>query len=61
MNECPIIDVYLMPSRDPKPWNIGEVSAPLGVPAVLNAIYAATGRRIRTIPLTPDAFESTPT
>jgi CO/xanthine dehydrogenase Mo-binding subunit len=56
MAECPAIDVHFVPSRDPNPSGIGEVSSPLGVPAVLNAIYAATGKRIRKIPLTEDAF-----
>jgi isoquinoline 1-oxidoreductase subunit beta len=58
MEECPAIDVHLLPSRDPKPSGIGEISAPLGVPAVLNAIYAATGQRIRKIPVTEDSFGS---
>jgi isoquinoline 1-oxidoreductase beta subunit len=57
MAECPTIDVHLLPSRDPKPSGIGEISAPLGVPAVLNAIYAATGKRIRKIPVTEDALD----
>jgi isoquinoline 1-oxidoreductase subunit beta len=56
MAECPAIDVILVPSRDARPSGIGEVSAPLGVPAVLNAIYAATGKRIRKIPVTEDAL-----
>lgn len=56
MSECPVIDVHLLPGRGRQPSGIGEVSAPLGVPAVLNAIYAATGRRIRKIPLTEEAL-----
>ncbi|WP_116813443.1 xanthine dehydrogenase family protein molybdopterin-binding subunit [Steroidobacter cummioxidans] len=51
MNECPPIDVHLVRSPDDRPQGLGEMSAPLAVPAVLNAIYAATGTRIRKIPL----------
>jgi isoquinoline 1-oxidoreductase subunit beta len=51
MNECPPIDVHFVEREDDRPWGLGEMSAPLGVPAVLNAIYAATGKRIRRIPL----------
>jgi isoquinoline 1-oxidoreductase beta subunit len=54
MNECPEIDVHFVESRDETPWGLGEASAPLAVPAVLNAIFAATGKRIRRIPLTSD-------
>ncbi len=54
MNECPPIEAHLMESPDPRPLGLGEMSAPLAVPAVLNAIYAATGKRIRTIPLPQD-------
>jgi isoquinoline 1-oxidoreductase beta subunit len=57
MAECPAIDVHLLPSRDPNPSGIGEISAPLGVPAVLNAIYAATGKRIRRIPVSADLLD----
>jgi CO/xanthine dehydrogenase Mo-binding subunit len=41
----------------PKPSGIGEISAPLGVPAVLNATDAATGKRIRKIPVTEDDLD----
>ena len=54
MNECPEIDVHFVESHDETPWGLGEASAPLAVPAVLNAIFAATGKRIRRIPLTSD-------
>lgn len=56
MNESPIVDVHFVESEDEFPWGIGEVSSPLGIPAVLNAIYAATGKRIRKVPLTNEAF-----
>lgn len=51
MNECPPIEAHLMESPETRPLGLGEMAAPLAVPAVLNAIYAATGKRIRTIPL----------
>jgi CO/xanthine dehydrogenase Mo-binding subunit len=56
MHECPPIDVHWVTSDEPRPHGLGEVSTPLAVPAVLNAIFAATGQRIRTIPLRADAF-----
>lgn len=59
MHECPAIDVHFVKSDDDKPWGIGEVSSPLAVPAVLNAIYAATGKRIRKVPLAPAALRNT--
>ncbi len=51
MQECPAMEVYFVDSDDEKPQGIGEISSPLAIPAVLNAIYAATGKRIRTVPL----------
>ncbi len=51
MKECPLHEVYFVESTDEKPWGIGEISSPMGVPAVLNAIYAATGKRIRRVPI----------
>lgn len=56
MNECPTIEVHFVPSSDVRPWGLGEVSSALGAPAVMNAIYAATGKRIRTIPLADNAL-----
>jgi isoquinoline 1-oxidoreductase subunit beta len=51
MHECPPMEVYFAETTDEKPWGIGEITSPMGVPAVLNAIYAATGERIRKVPL----------
>lgn len=51
MNECPPMEVHFVDAGEQKPGGVGEVSSPMGVPAVLNAIFAATGIRIRKIPL----------
>jgi len=51
MRECPPINVHFVESDDQRPWGVGEISSPMGVPAVLNAIYAATGKRIRKVPI----------
>jgi CO/xanthine dehydrogenase Mo-binding subunit len=58
MHECPPMEVHFIESHDEKPWGIGEVSSPLGVPAVLNAIYAATGKRIRKVPIDTGEFQA---
>ena len=51
MNECPAMEVHFVDRHAERPWGIGEVSTPLAAPAVLNAIYAATGQRIRKLPI----------
>jgi isoquinoline 1-oxidoreductase beta subunit len=51
MNEMPKVEVYIVPSTEP-PTGVGEPGvAPLG-PAVANAIFAATGKRIYVLPFT---------
>lgn len=47
--DCPAIDVQLLPGGD-VPGGIGEVGTPPVAPAVANAVFAATGRRIRELP-----------
>lgn len=54
MNESPDIAAYIVPSTG-KPAGIGEVAVPPIAPAVANAIFAATGKRLRDLPLTLDA------
>ncbi len=51
MNEAPRVDCYLVDSTE-APGGIGEPATALVAPAVCNAIYSATGRRIRSLPLT---------
>jgi isoquinoline 1-oxidoreductase subunit beta len=51
MNEMPKVEVYIVPSTEP-PTGVGEPGvAPLG-PAVANAIFAATGKRVHALPFT---------
>jgi len=50
MDEAPRVEVHLVPSDSP-PTGIGEAGVPIIAPAVCNAVFAATGRRIRRIPL----------
>jgi len=49
-NEMPETDVLLVASDAP-PGGIGELAVGPVAPAICNALYAATGRRIRTLPL----------
>ncbi len=55
MNEMPRIDSYVIDS-DEAPGGIGEPAVALVAPAVCNAIYTATGRRLRSLPLSRHRF-----
>jgi isoquinoline 1-oxidoreductase subunit beta len=50
MHECPAIEVHLVPSREP-PTGVGELGLPPVAPALVNAIAAACGKRIRRLPV----------
>jgi CO/xanthine dehydrogenase Mo-binding subunit len=50
MDEAPMVEVYAVPSSE-SPTGIGEPSVPPLAPALCNAIYAATKRRIRALPI----------
>ncbi len=50
--QTPKIDVVLVQSTE-KPGGIGEPATALVGPAVANALFAATGKRLRKLPLTP--------
>src|SRR5437870_4837880 len=50
MNEAPNIEVYIVPSTE-HPTGVGEPGVPAVAPAVANAIFAATGKRVRRLPV----------
>ncbi len=50
MEETPTVEVYAVPSAE-VPTGIGEPSVPPVAPALCNAIYAATKKRIRALPI----------
>lgn len=54
MNEMPQVEVHIVPSRE-APGGVGEPGVPPTAPAVANALFAATGARLRSLPMTPEA------
>ncbi|MGA8594221.1 MAG: xanthine dehydrogenase family protein molybdopterin-binding subunit [Bryobacteraceae bacterium] len=52
VKETPNIDVYIVQSNVP-PTGIGEPGLPPTAPALMNAVFAATGKRIRRLPMQP--------
>jgi isoquinoline 1-oxidoreductase subunit beta len=55
INEVPSIEVHVIPSEE-HPGGIGETGATAGPPALGNAIYAATGIRLRRLPIDRDVL-----
>ena len=50
INDMPVVEAYVVPSTD-RQGGIGEPSVPPTAPAVCNAIFAATGKRVRKLPI----------
>ena len=51
MSGTPSIETHIVPSHGEQPFGIGEPVVPPVIPAVLNALFAATGKRVRRLPL----------
>jgi isoquinoline 1-oxidoreductase subunit beta len=56
MNEAPAIEVHIVRSFEP-PGGMGECGTSAIVPAVANAIFAATGKRLRKLPIDGTALK----
>jgi len=52
MNETPPIETYIVQSRE-NPGGMGEPGTCAVMPAIANAVFAATGKRLRALPLDP--------
>jgi isoquinoline 1-oxidoreductase beta subunit len=50
LNEAPVIEVHLVPSTE-YPGGMGEPGTSAVMPAIANAVFAATGKRVRKLPI----------
>jgi len=57
MPEAPVVEVHIVPSTS-APGGIGEASVPGIAPAVANAVFKLTGKRVRRLPIQLDADAS---
>jgi isoquinoline 1-oxidoreductase beta subunit len=51
MRDTPAIETHIVDSDAPQPFGMGEPPVPPIVPAIANAVFAATGTRIRRLPI----------
>jgi isoquinoline 1-oxidoreductase beta subunit len=56
INEAPAVEVHIVQNTEP-PGGMGEAGTSAIVPAVTNAIFAATGKRLRKMPVDPAALK----
>jgi isoquinoline 1-oxidoreductase beta subunit len=55
IDEMPLIEIHIVPSTN-NPGGMGEVGTPAIAPAVGNAIFKATGKRVRRLPFSLETF-----
>jgi isoquinoline 1-oxidoreductase subunit beta len=58
MKDAPEIQVHIVASDRPQPSGMGEPPVPPIVPAIVNAIFAATGKRIRRLPISGEELKA---
>ena len=57
MQAMPQVEVHIIASNEP-PGGVGEPGVPPIAPAVANALFAATGTRLRSLPMTPEKIRA---
>ena len=57
MDEAPEVEVHIVESSE-APGGIGEPGTAALAPAIVNAVFAATGKRLRKLPIDPSALKS---
>jgi len=56
INEMPVVETYILDSGE-APGGLGEPGVPPVAPALCNAIFALTGKRVRTLPIRPEELK----